>query len=269
MEFNMQVGVIGNGFVGNAIYQNFKDKVLTKVYDVKFEKRLNELEEVLNSDIIFICLPTPMQSTGECDLSFVNAFFMDIEKRSKTLKKDPLFVIKSTVPIGTTEKLSRKYPFNIVHNQEFLTAVNAVEDFRNSDRNIIGGNLAYCVQLREFYLKYFPNTPIQIVSSNESETIKYFCNSFLASKVAFFNNLFQICDKLGMNFDSVKDGVCSDSRIGGSHTKVPGPDGLMGFGGYCFPKDINALINTLKENDIDDRLFRTVWQYNQSIRPEE
>lgn len=270
MEFNMQVGVIGNGFVGNAIYQNFKDKVLTKVYDVKAEKRLNELDDVLLwTDIIFICLPTPMTKTGECDLSFVETFFSELEKKSSALKKDPLFVIKSTVPIGTTENLRRKYPFKIVHNPEFLTAVNAVEDFRNSDRNIIGGNQELCLELREFYDTYFPGTPIQIVSSNESETIKYFCNSFLASKVAFFNNLFQICEKLGMNFDSVKDGVCSDTRIGVSHTKVPGPDGLMGFGGYCFPKDINALINTLKENDIDDRLFRTVWEYNQSIRPEE
>ena len=264
----MQVGVIGNGFVGNAIYQNFKDKVLTKVYDVKIEKRLNELEEVLLSDIIFICLPTPMQSTGECDLSFIKTFFDNVERMAKLFKKDPLFVIKSTVPIGTTEKLSRKYPFNIVHNPEFLTAVNAVEDFRNSDRNIIGGNQKSCLVLRDFYISHFPYTPIQIVSSNESETIKYFCNSFLASKVAFFNNLFQICEKLGMNFDSVKDGVCSDTRIGGSHTKVPGPDGLMGFGGYCFPKDINALISTLKEHDIDDSLFSTVWEFNQNIRKE-
>jgi UDPglucose 6-dehydrogenase len=268
MEFNMQVGVIGNGFVGNAIYQNFKDKVLTKVFDVKQEKRLNELSDVLGSDIIFICLPTPMKETGECDLSYVDDFFNELDKNPRTLKNDPLFVIKSTVPIGTTEKLRRKYPFRIVHNPEFLTAVNAVEDFKNSDRNIIGGNQELCLVLRDFYNTYFPGTPIQIVSSNESETIKYFCNSFLASKVAFFNNLYEICQKLAMNFDSVKDGVCSDTRIGSSHTKVPGPDGLMGFGGYCFPKDINALINTLKDQGIDDRLFSTVWEYNKSIRQE-
>jgi UDPglucose 6-dehydrogenase len=73
---------------------------------------------------------------------------------------------------------------------------------------------------------------------------------------------------MGMNFDSVKDGVTSDTRIGCSHTKVPGPDGLMGFGGYCFPKDINALINTLKDQGVDDRLFSTVWEYNKSIRQE-
>jgi len=259
----MKLGIVGNGFVGNAIYQNFKDKVESSLFDVKPEKSLNSLSEVIDSDIIFVCLPTPMKENGECDLSFVEDFFRSVDPK----KTDPLFVIKSTVPIGTTERLCRlRDDLRIVHNPEFLTAVNAVEDFRESDRNIIVGYQRWCLELKDFYLQHFPYTPIQIVKSNESETIKYFCNSFLASKVAFFNNLYEICQKLGMNFDSVKDGVISDTRIGPSHTKVPGPDGLMGFGGYCFPKDINALINTLKEQNIDDSLFSTVWEYNKKVR---
>lgn len=259
----MKIGIVGNGFVGNAIYQNFKDKVETRVYDVKAEKCLNTLQEVVDSDFVFVCLPTPMKQNGECDLSFVENFFKTVDPKHA----NPLFIIKSTVPIGTTDRLRRmREELKIIHNPEFLTAVNAVEDFRNSDRNVIGGYQKWCLELRDFYLNYFPNTPIQIVSSHESETIKYFCNSFLAAKVAFFNNLYEICQKLDMNFDSVKDGVTSDKRIGLSHTKVPGPDGLMGFGGYCFPKDINALINTLKEHQIDDRLFSTVWEYNKKLR---
>ena len=259
----MKIGIIGNGFVGNAIYQNFKNKVETKVYDVKLEKSLNTEKETIESDFVFVCLPTPMKENGQCDLSFIESFFKTAEPK----EKDPLFVIKSTVPIGTTERLCRlRDDLRIVHNPEFLTAVNAVEDFRNSDRNIIGGYQSWCLDLRNFYMQHFPNTPIQIVKSKESETIKYFCNSFLAAKVAFFNNLYEICKELQINFDSVKDGVISDTRIGSSHTKVPGPDGLMGFGGYCFPKDINALINTLRENKIDDALFSTVWEYNKKIR---
>ncbi len=260
----MKVGIIGNGFVGNAIYQNFKDKVLTKVYDVRPEKSLNTKLEVLDSDIVFVCLPTPMKENGECDLSYVNDFFSTVDA-----SRGSLFVIKSTVPIGTTERLcNERKQLKIVHNPEFLTAVNAVEDFKNTDRNIIGGKQEWCLQLRNFFLDHFPYTPIQIVSSNESETIKYFCNSFLASKVSFFNNLYEICQKFGMNFDSVKDGVCSDTRIGTSHTRVPGPDGLMGFGGYCFPKDINALINTLNENGVDSSLFTAAWEYNKKVRNE-
>jgi len=265
MEFNMQVGVFGNGFVGNAIYQNFKDKVVTKVYDINPQKSVNTPKEVLNSDIIFVCLPTPMKKDGQCDLSFVMDFFKKIERPSAS----PLFVIKSTVPIGTTEKICElRKDLRVVHNPEFLTAVNAVEDFKNTDRNIIGGRQDWCLELKDFFKECFPKTPIQIVTSNESETIKYFCNSYLAAKVSFFNNLFEICQKYGMNFDSVKDGITSDTRIGASHTKVPGPDGLMGFGGYCFPKDINALINTLNENGIDSTLFSSAWEYNKKIRKE-
>lgn len=260
----MQIGIIGNGFVGNAIYQNFKDKEVTKVYDVNPQKKVDEINEVLKSNIVFICLPTPMKENGECDLYFVKDFFSNVKIENGY---NPLFVIKSTVPIGTTDEIRERRPdLRIVHNPEFLTAVNAVEDFRKTDRHIIGGKQEWCIELKQLFEKHYPQTPIQVVQSKESETIKYFCNSFLASKVAFFNNLYEICEKFNMSFESVKSGVVSDRRIGPAHTKVPGPDGLMGFGGYCFPKDINALINTLNENKIDSSLFSTVWKYNQRIR---
>lgn len=260
----MQIGVIGNGFVGNAIYQNFKDNVKVKVYDVDSKKCYNTLEETLKSEFVFVCLPTPMREDGTCNLSYITSFFKDVKSTYNTL-----FVIKSTVPIGTTDSLCKLRPdLRIVHNPEFLTAVNSVEDFKNSDRHIIGGRQEWCIELRNLLLDLFPYTPVQIVKSKESETIKYFCNSFLAAKVAFFNNLYEMCMRFNMSYDSIKDGVCSDTRIGPSHTKVPGTDGLMGFGGYCFPKDINALINTLKENNIDDSLFSTVWEYNKRIRKE-
>lgn len=261
----MTIGIIGNGFVGNAIYQNFKDKVLCKVYDVRVHRCYNTMEETIDSDIVFVCLPTPMLFGGQCDLSYVMSFFETVNvTNGKTI-----FVIKSTVPIGTTNKILEKRPeLRVVHNPEFLTAVNAVEDFKNADRHIIGGKQEWCMILHDFYKSYFPNTPTQVVTSNESETIKYFANSFLAAKVSFFNNLYEICEKFQMNFDSVKNGVCTDDRIGFAHTKVPGPDGLMGFGGYCFPKDINALITTLKQNNIDSSLFEAAWNYNLKVRNE-
>jgi UDPglucose 6-dehydrogenase len=259
----MTIGIIGNGFVGNAIYQNFKDKVECKVYDVSEHRCYNTMKDTVDSDIVFVCLPTPMKDDGECDLSYVLQFFKDV----KVTNGKTLFVIKSTVPIGTTESICKnRTDLRIVHNPEFLTAVNASEDFKNADRHIIGGKQNWCMILRQLYKEHFPNTPIQVVTSNESETIKYFANSFLAAKISYFNNLYEICQKFQMNFDSVKNGVCTDKRIGFAHTKVPGPDGQMGFGGYCFPKDINALINTLKENGIDHTLFESAWKYNQKIR---
>jgi UDPglucose 6-dehydrogenase len=259
----MYIGIVGGGFVGNAIYQNFKDKVNTKLYDIDPKKSFDTLYSTLKCNIIFVCLPTPMKEDGECDTSYIMKFFEGLEWNSG------LFVIKSTVPIGTTDKLVAMRPdLKIVHNPEFLTAVNAVQDFRNSDRTIIGGRQDLCIELSDFFLKHAPYTTVQIVKSKESETIKYFCNSFLAAKVSFFNNLYELCQKFNMNYDSVKDGVCSDSRIGDSHSRVPGIDGLLGFGGYCFPKDINALINTLNENDVDSSLFQAAWDYNKRIRSE-
>lgn len=261
----MKIGIIGNGFVGNAIYQNFKDKVECKVYDIRIHRQYDSMEDTVDSDIIFVCLPTPMMKNSECDLSYVMEFFKNV----KITNGNTIFVIKSTVPIGTTNEILKIRPdLRIVHNPEFLTAVNAVEDFKNADRHIIGGKQNWCMILRDFYKQHFPNTPIQVVTSNESETIKYFANSFLAAKISFFNNLYEICEKFEMNFDSVKQGICTDDRIGFAHTKVPGPDGLMGFGGYCFPKDINALINTLKQNNIDASLFEAAWEYNKKIRKE-
>ena len=177
------VGIIGNGFVGNAIYINLNDKVDIKVFDVDPNKSINTLDNVLDSDLMFVCLPTPMSCGGVCDVSFVFDFF-------KTVQSKGIFILKSTVPIGTTEKLCKMRPdLKIIHNPEFLTAVNASEDFLNSDRTILGGDVLWCEIVKEFFLKYFPNSPIQIVASGESETIKYFSNCFLASKIAFFNNL--------------------------------------------------------------------------------
>jgi len=182
----MIIGIVGNGFVGNAIYQNFKDKEIAKVYDVRIHRSYNTLEDTVNSDIVFVCLPTPMKDDGTCDLSYVLRFFSDV----KVTNDKTLFVIKSTVPIGTTEKICEmRQDLKVVHNPEFLTAVNAVEDFKNADRHIIGGKQDWCMILREFYHKHFSFTPIQVVTSNESETIKYFANSFLAAKISFFNNL--------------------------------------------------------------------------------
>lgn len=260
----MSIGIFGNGFVGNALYQAFKEKDIVKVYDVNTERCLNTYQETIACEIVFVCLPTPMLEDGECDLSYVTTFFRNVPNNS-----DAIFVIKSTVPIGTTKKLRQmRSDLKIVHNPEFLTAANAFEDFMKSDRHIIGGEQELCLYVSEFYQMHFPNVPVFVVSSDESETIKYFCNSFLATKVALFNNLYEICRKLNMDYNSVRTGVCSDHRIGKSHSSVPGPDGQLGFGGYCFPKDINALISSLRNNGIDDRIFSNVWEYNKSIREE-
>ena len=253
------IGIVGNGFVGNAVYQNLKDKVECKVFDVDQNRSPNTLEEVLDSEFIFVCLPTPMSKSGKCNLSIIENFFSNLPEQI-----DGIFVIKSTVPVGTTAKLAHNY--KVIHNPEFLTAKNSVEDFKNSERNIIGGEGEYCEKFAQFFSEMFPHIPNQIVTSSESETIKYFSNTFLAIKVAYFNKVYDFCKELGIDYDRVKNGVVADSRIGKSHTDVPGFDGDRGFGGTCFPKDINSLIYQMDDIGIDSSFLYEAWKYNQSIR---
>lgn len=255
------IGVVGNGFIGKAIHQHLKNYFNVLVYDIDKSRCLNDLSEVYNSEIVFICLPTPMSKIegGECNLSIINNFFSNIPKNTSSL-----FVIKSTVPIGTTNQLSQeRKDLKIVHSPEFLTANNAVEDFKNSSRNIVGGDSQLLLDL---YNHVFPNGKNMMVSSDESETIKYFANTFLATKVIFFNMMYDLSLKKSMDYQNLVNGVCSDDRIGFSHSKIPGPDGDRGFGGTCFPKDINALIHTMQDLDLDNNLLNQVWSYNKKIR---
>jgi len=264
------VGIVGNGFVGNALYQNLRDKVQCKVYDVDKNRSFNTLEEVVEQEFIFVCLPTPMRKDGSCDLSILEKFFEDIEKMDLDILQERTFIIKSTVPIGTTKRLAEKHSLTwIVHNPEFLTARNAVHDFKVAQRTILGGDSRLTSRVSQLYwgyLHYGEDHKIIQCSSDESEAIKYFSNSFLAYKVAYFNKVYDTCQKLGMDYKHVRDGITMDRRIGTSHTKVPGIDRDRGFGGTCFPKDLSSLILQMEKHDINADMFREVWNYNEEIR---
>ena len=265
------VGIIGNGFVGNAVYQNVRDKVETKIYDVDKNRSLNTFEEVLEQEYIFVCVPTPMKVDGSCDLSILEKLFEDIsEKNEDPLGKERTFIIKSTVPIGTTKKLVEKYPLLwIVHNPEFLTARNAVSDLAKADRTVIGGDPNLTGRVAKLYWGYvYWNQEPEIIqtTSDESEAIKYFSNTFLAYKVAYFNKVYDVCEKLGMDYKNLRKGITTDPRIGESHTQVPGIDNDRGFGGTCFPKDLNSLIHQMESHDINADMLTEVWLYNESIR---
>ncbi len=253
------IGIVGNGFVGNAVYQNFRDKTQCKVYDTDKNRSLNSLGEVINQEFIFVCLPTPMRYGGECDLSILDNFFEGLPDHITGT-----FVIKSTVPVGTTKKYLERH--NVIHNPEFLTARNAIKDFANSERNIVGGDMDLCVDFVTMFEKFFPQIPSIITTSDESEAIKYFSNTFLAYKVAYFNKIYDFCQSVGMDYDVVCEGVTADSRIGKSHTKVPGIDNDRGFGGTCFPKDLNSLIVQMENLDVNADMLKEVWKYNQQIR---
>ena len=261
----MKVGIIGRGFVGNAIFQGLNHYYDLSVYDVDEKKSTHTFQEVIQSDVVFLSVPTPMhKETGDCDLSYIKSVFdqvLDVEDRNESCT----FVIKSTVPVGTTNNLNKKYDekINIIHSPEFLTARTAVTDFICPSRHIIGGHPARGThKLQEIYEFRFPGVPCFVMSSDESEFIKYFANCFFATKVSFFNEMHAFAEVKGLDWKTIIQGVMSDGRIGISHYQVPGFDGDFGFGGTCFPKDINALIKSFESSGIDPLLLKAAWERN-------
>ena len=262
----MKIGVIGNGFVGSAVANGFAGNDV-KIFDKNPSASIHSLEETVSQDFVFVCVPTPMKDVmgSDCNLSIIESCFDEIN----SIGSGAIFIIKSTVPIGTTKRLQGNYPnLEIVHSPEFLTAKFAKEDFINADRHIIGytktKNVIPC--LLNLFKKTFPKTPFLAMNSDESESVKYMANCFLATKVSFFNEMNLLISKLGLDWDSIIKGVLSDHRIGQSHFEVPGPDGDKGFGGTCFPKDINALIETCKKNGLDPKLLKSAWEVNLDVR---
>jgi UDPglucose 6-dehydrogenase len=196
-----------------------------------------------NVNETFLCLPTPMRKSGECDLSIVKDCLHQIDTITTSLnKKNFIVIIKSTIPPGTTEQLNKEFKnLHIAFNPEFLTEANAIDDYKNQNRIIIGADRPYSSRVKQIFSKAFPKVPIIKTSSTIAEMIKYVTNSFLAMKVSFANEMYQICQGLEIDYDKVIEYARYDDRLGNSHWSVPGPDGDFGFGGHCFPKDVAAL----------------------------
>jgi nucleotide sugar dehydrogenase len=261
---NMKIGIIGQGFVGNAIYQKFKNYYDVKTFDIKGLMHCNSNEqETLNNDIIFICLPTPMNEDGSCHTDIVEAAI----KRVFEFGVAKTVVIKSTIPPGTTSKWNKQFKsLDVVFNPEFLTEANAVSDFENQTRIILGGPRTSTTKLKTIYSKVFPKAAIVKTDSTYAEMVKYVTNSFLATKVSFANEMYQICSKLEVDYDKVIEYATYDERLGKSHWNVPGPDGDFGYGGHCFPKDVKALIDLAHDLNVSPRILTAVDCKNNDVR---
>ena len=259
----MNIGIIGQGFVGNAIYQKFKDYYDINTYDLDSSKCNSSEQETLDNDIVFVCLPTPMNSDGSCNVSLVESAI----KRCFEFGITKTVVIKSTIPPGTTAKWNSLYhSLDIIFNPEFLTEANAVQDFENQTRIILGGPRKATTKLKTIYSKVFPKASIIKTDSTYAEMVKYTTNSFLATKVSFANEIYQICKGLDVDYDKVIEYACYDERLGKSHWNVPGPDGDFGFGGHCFPKDLAALIHLAENLNVVDNVLSAVEQTNTQVR---
>ena len=259
----MQIGIIGQGFVGNAVYQKFKKYYNIKTYDIKSKLSTSTEQEVLDNDIIFICLPTPMNQDGSCHTDIVEAAI----KRVFEFGVAKTVVIKSTIPPGTCAKWNKQFKsIDVVFNPEFLTEANAVSDFENQTRIILGGPRTSTTKLKTIYSKVFPKAAIVKTDSTYAEMVKYVTNSFLATKVSFANEMYQICNGLEVDYDKVIEYACYDERLGKSHWAVPGPDGDFGFGGHCFPKDLSALLRIAEDLNTTDNVLSAVEQTNYEVR---
>mgnify|MGYP001449305003 CR=1 FL=1 len=266
----MRLGIIGNGFVGNAIAHAFVPYIPVKIYDKNPEKCFNSLGETVNgSDVVFISVPTPMRESGEIDLSVVKSVFTEVQQI--LANKDVVFVLKSTVVPGTTRSISEEFPdLNIVFNPEFLTERHARFDFLNQSRIVLGGRTQSDTdKVKSLYELRFSSNNFIETSYETAEMIKYFNNLFFAVKVSFMNEMKLVADAVdGIEWDKAVEGFVSDGRVGDSHLQVPGPDGKLGFGGSCFPKDINAFMNFADSIGINLNVLKGAWTTNLFVRPE-
>jgi UDPglucose 6-dehydrogenase len=266
------IGVIGQGFVGNAIYQGFKDYYDVLTYDKYIEEKSNSTLEdlVINSYIIFSCVPTPMTDVGQCYTGIVEEVLEgvnDICKKNNIV--DQIVVIKSTVIPGTTKKMNDKFShLNVVFNPEFLTEANAVNDWKNQNRIILGGLNKVTAKVKPIFKKVFPQVPIVKTDSKYAEMVKYVINTFLATKVSFANEIYQICDEMKIDYDKVIEYAQYDERLGKSHWSVPGPDGDYGFGGHCFPKDVQAMMYEAFQLGVEPTILAATIAKNNMVREE-
>lgn len=245
---NVKISLIGRGFVGDALYKSFTSRGRSVISYDKY-KNIGIFDDVLLSNIVFLCLPTPFASGAGFDKTSIES----VCKRLSKAKYSGLVVVKSTLEPGTSRFLAEKYHLNIAHNPEFLTARTSYDDF-DSQKHIVLGKVCDSSDFTDMVILYsllYPDAKISICSSDESESMKLFSNCFYAVKVQFFNEIYLLCNKLNIDYEKVKDLMLKNLWINPMHTSVPGPDGQLSYGGACFPKDTMALEALMDENDTD------------------
>ena len=258
-----RVAIIGQGFVGTALKEAFSKHYSINTYDMVASKstHINTKAASHGCDVTFVCVPTPMKPSGECDTSIVESVCKEVDPNS-------IVVVKSTVPPGTCSRIALENNQFVVFNPEFLLERNATEDFKNTNRIVLGGDSACTRVMKQFYLKVFPSADIIQTDSKTAEFVKYITNCFLAAKVSLANEFFCLCEKSGIDYDKVVEYATHDERLGKTHWAVPGPDGKFGFGGSCFPKDLNGIIYFANEMGLELNTLEGAWITNLDVRPE-
>ena len=232
------VGIVGLGTVGGALRVHFEQQgIKPLVYDTG--KSLGSLAEVNQAEVIFICVPTPFNEQSGCDISAV-------ESAVGRLERSKVVVIKSTVVPGTTEALQQAFPqHRLLMNPEFLREASAVQDMLQPERQLVGYTSA-SQELAADILALLPRAPYErLLPASAVELVKYFGNVFLATKVILANEIYDLCQRLQIDYQAVAEAAAGDSRIGPSHLKVT--PGARGYDGKCLPKDVAALAYLMRQ----------------------
>ena len=260
---DITIGIMGIGFVGNALKTLFETGDLRVSYYDKYKEEYSsesDLSSTLSADVIFLCVPTPF------DWEVLDYDYSAIEDCLKQIPTDKLVVVKSTVQPGTCKKLSSEYGHEIVFNPEFLREATSIKDMIDADRTVLGGEVNNCQTVCNIYKRVYPFEMKYIFTSWEiAELTKIATNSFLATKVSFCNEIEDFCNKINVPYDAFREVWLEDSRIGRSHTQVTDKGG---FSGNCFPKDLNALITRMELVDSISDLHKATWNTNCEVRTE-
>ncbi|MEX0594973.1 MAG: hypothetical protein WD512_00610 [Candidatus Paceibacterota bacterium] len=256
---NEKLGIIGRGYVGSAIKHYFKE---AKIWD-KYVSTENTFEEVLQQDFIFLCLPTPYKENERYGVD-ISAIEENLEKIDHYVKGKVL-ILKSTVPPGTSNYLQEKYKNNVlVFNPEFLTAKYSKEDFAYPDKQILGytdkRSKYFCKIVKEF----LPKARGFIMPAQDAEMIKYALNNYYAMKVVFANQIYDVCQKIGSNYDNVHKGFVADKRVNDSHFDIWHEE-FRGYSGACLPKDMKGFIRFADSVGVNLELHKTVDKLNEDL----
>jgi len=274
-ETGNQVICVDNNATKVARLQNGEMPIYEPGLEVVFNRNTKQgrltfttdLESAIkDAEVIFLALPTPPGEDGSADLSYVLGV---AEQLGKIMKDYKVIVDKSTVPVGTSEKVqaalakNASVEFDVVSNPEFLREGVAVEDFLKPDRVVIGTSSDRAREVMQRLYEPFvrQGNPIIFMDERSAEMTKYAGNSYLAMRISFMNEIANLCEKVGANVDNVRRGIGSDKRIG-NRFLFPG----VGYGGSCFPKDVQALHQTAKEYDYDFRIIDSVMKVNYDQR---
>lgn len=258
----MKIGIIGYGFVGKAVAQSYP-KTQLLINDPAHQDISIDIDTIKNqSDCIFVCVPTPQSITGKCDTSILESVINQLNGYNG------IVICKSTASPSVYQRLEQETLLNIAHVPEFLTQANAVNDYLNPHKIVVGCKESLHTVVADIILNSYVkfNGQVEYCSIAEASMFKYLANTMLAMKVVINNEYQELCQSLNINYDNVATIAMTDPRLGNTHWKVPGPDGQRGFGGACFPKDTSALAQIASEQNVNLSILNAVIVKNKSYR---